>query len=609
MAPITFEDIPYDCLREVMEELMWEPGRSGLKSLSLTNHRLRAISMRYLNRCISLRLPCGILTFHHQIARRIWLLWRYDAFSSVRRVVAGTWDPKWDDRPEDMDEIMQFDLADLDPFYGSADKNVFQNGELQVEPDEDCATKILIELLDRLPGLKHFVFPDALPSALLQELELKHPKCRLRIYCLDNDSIMNMELITSPCLDSIGCVYSDASGADQPKCNLKSRVMAIIAGMAPSLRGVGLLNRRVDEPLFSSEEDENAHWESQGVPYAPHQMFTEQAFPRRLGQLKFLTLKGQCQYPIRLDKWANMTDFTVLESLRLEINFSGPDLDSLKVHGIFPRLRIMSLSLYCEDPGAVETEDEERLIKILSNLPPLQSLKLTGYIWPHIPAQALRVHGQSLERLALFPISSEDQYESGKLLDSNLRDCESLETAQILNILDQCPLLEELNIPVQRTYENADDPAIYEAMGELRRLRSVTLYMDCFAELFNRRETYEAPDLMSNYKHYYAITNMQEVLWTCAMDHYLAWEILKAITGGRTTHVLRELRLLSSANATEASTRYGDDMGAIIQNLATDHTFIKDADGMLWTGQEQWDTERIGTAYLWTDKTSRRGEA
>jgi hypothetical protein len=359
--------------------------------------------------------------------------------------------------------------------------------------------------------------------------------------------------------------------------------MAIIAGMAPSLQEVSMVNKRVDEPLFSSEEAENAHWESQGLPFAPHHMFTEQAFPRRLGQLKRLSLMGHCRYPIRLDQWANTTDFTLLESLVLEINYSKPDLDSLRVHGIFPRLKTLNLRLYREYKGLGELEDEclYQLIMILSNLPPLQSLKLTGYIGPKIPDSAFRVHGQSLETLALFPISSEGRRESGELLDSHFRQCESLSTGDILDILHQCPLLEELSIPLERTYQNADNPAIYEAIGGHRRLRSVTLFLDCFAIPLNDRELYEAPDLLSNDECSNAIDDIRKLFWACALDEHLARDIVYAITGGRDTHVLQELRIRSSANAKDASEMYGTEMGTIFHNLAKDYTFTKEADGTM----------------------------
>lgn len=600
MKPIKFEDIPDECIGEIIEPLMDEDTLFSLQSLSLTSHRLRAISMHYLLRRISLRLPCGIVEFHRQIASRIWLVWRYDAFSSVRRLVAGPWYADWNGlldtsrpEPEDTNKAIQFDLAELNPLYGSAEKNVFLNGELQVEFNQDCANRILIELLNTLSGLTCFVSPGKLPAALLQALELRHPKCQLHIYDFRNDSAVDIDLVTSPCLYRIGCTYSDASGAGQPRCNMKSRVMAIIAGMAPSLQIVNMINERVDEPLFSSEEAENAHWESQGVPFAPHHMFTEQAFPRRLGRLKRLSLKGHCRYPIRLDQWADTTDFTLLESLVLEINFSKPDLDSLRVHGIFPRLKTMNLRLYREYEGLDELEDEYRhqLIKILSNLPPLQSLRLTGYIWPEIPGRVLRVHGQSLETLALFPVSSERRHESGELLDSHFREYESLSTKDILDILVQCPLLEELSIPVERTYQNAGDPAIYEAMGALRRLRSATLFLDCFAIPLDDRELYEAPDLLSDDERSGAVNKMREVLWACALDDILASEILDTITGGRATHVLQELRIRFFAIAIEAYNRYGNDMGAMIQNLARNYTFTKEPDGAMTGDEEWWDAE------------------
>ncbi|CAH0027092.1 unnamed protein product [Clonostachys rhizophaga] len=614
MTPIKFEDIPDECIGEIIEPLMYEDTLSSLKSLSLTNHRLRAISMHYLLRRISLRLPCAIVEFHRQIASRIWLLWRYDAFSSVRRLVAGPWYAHWNGlldiskpEPEDKGKAIQFDLAKLNSFYGSAEKNVFQNGELQVEFNQDCANRILIELLNTLSGLSYFVSPGKMPAALLQALELKHPKCRLHIYDFRNDSAVDIDLVTSPCLYRIGCTYSDASGAGRPKCDLRSRVMAIIAGMAPSLQVVSMVNQRVNEPLFSSEEAENAHWESQEVPFAPHHMFTEQAFPRRLGQLKRLYLKGHCRYPIRLDQWANTTDFTLLESLALEINFSKPDLDSLQVHGIFPCLKTMNLRLYREYEGLHELEDEYRhqLIKILSNLPPLQSLKLTGYIWPEILARALLVHGQSLETLALFPVSSERRHESGELLDRHFREYESLVTEEILDILSQCPLLDELSIPVERTYDNAGDPAIYEAMGALKHLRSATLFLDCFAITLDDRDLYEEPDLLADDERSDAVDGMRKALWACALDEHLAWDILYTITGGRDKHVLQELRILSSANAKEASDLYGTEMGTIIHNLAEDYTFTKEPDGTM-VGRCEWvdDAERTSG-----DKTFRLEEA
>ncbi|VUC29253.1 unnamed protein product [Clonostachys rosea] len=622
MAPIKLEDMPHECLAEVLEVLMLEEGQPSIASLALTNHRLRAICMHYLLRCITLRLPCEIGEFHLQVGRFIWLLWRYDAFSSVRRLVAGPWYLGWNAlldtmgvEPNDEAGTVEFDVANLNPFYGSADKNVFQNGELELNFDEDCAEKILLELLNRLPALKEFVSPVAPHPTLIKALEVKHPKCRLRVLDLDNDDAMNMDLVTSPSLQRISCDYSDAFIEDQPKCNMKSRVMAMIAGIAPSLEEVDMRSCSDGEPMFSSEEDENAHWESQGVPFAPHQMFREHAFPQRLGRLKKLHLRGWCHYPIRLDQWASVTDFTVLESLTLEIRSPGPDLGLLQAHGIFPALKSLSLRLHLEELGEPEVRDDElvvpeseydeqQLMDILSGLPPLQSLRLTGYVWPEVLYQAVHVHCQSLEKLFLFPVSSEMEWEEGQVPASQFRRYECLPHETTLYILRKCPLLRELSIPIERSKKNAHDPAIYRAMGDKKRLTSVTLYMDCFSWSPPSREIFEAPGYFLKGNYNSRIKWLQNNLRACALDQELAWDIINTITGGRDTHVLQELRIRSSANARDTGVKYGDDLGNIVSFLARDYTFTKQPDGTMAVF-ETWGDPEVDSS-SWAMKLFRR---
>ncbi|KAJ6135667.1 hypothetical protein N7512_000827 [Penicillium capsulatum] len=99
--------------------------------------------------------------------------------------------------------------------------------------------------------------------------------------------------------------------------------------------------------------------------------------------------------------------------------------------------------------------------QFLQQLPPLSSLQVTEWHRLVTVESIAETHGSHLRTLAL-------EYNRWQYVTESA----------IRELARKCPLLEDLTIPIRRTEGDANEVAIYRALGSIRKLKNLHLSMD-----------------------------------------------------------------------------------------------------------------------------------
>uniref|UniRef100_A0A8H7NL51 Uncharacterized protein n=1 Tax=Bionectria ochroleuca TaxID=29856 RepID=A0A8H7NL51_BIOOC len=306
----------------------------------------------------------------------------------------------------------------------------------------------IISLIKTLPSLAKLVYdcPDQFPPGLLDALHSHHPRCRLhhlklRLQTLswDHPDPHEMALATSPCLYGarLYCAWRDSEGVEDFS---QEAMMELVAGLAPNLKEVAT--------------------------------------------------------------WSGFTDFSCLRCLALGGEGAGWSLDH--VNGVngevmawmahncsFTQLKVLRLVLERDTDATQRANYGDNAVLFFTSLGPLEELSVTGALEPKILKAILHQHGPTLEKLGLH--SSEDASGDDPAQVSRHEIPMIFTKEHIQGIHTQCPILEELAIPVKRTQSNAAEVDIYKSLARLDRLKSLFLILDCSDWRVSRDSSY-GPD-------------------------------------------------------------------------------------------------------------------
>lgn len=314
----------------------------------------------------------------------------------------------------------------------------------------------LATLVKRLSGLSDLIFGGShkLPICLLNALHQRHQRCRLHMRRFrprnsDGSPVAEGKLNSSPCLHSIQYAWTDDIGYDRymPQAD-HELVMRVISGLAPNLKEVIC-----------------DHW---GPPaeFADSSLAGFQPVIETHSQasLNSLSLLHSFAFPTsEIHDWMSCTDFSALESLRLQQDCRKEStLRYLIANAHLPRLKTLSLRMKWKYEGFPSAETSENAREFLQWLPPLRSLTFLGWSLREIPMDSILVHhGPCLVDLFLAP-------------------CPGLHptSSDLRQIVENCPVLENLAISIRRTYGDGQEVALYRALGSLPKLQHLTLDLD-----------------------------------------------------------------------------------------------------------------------------------
>lgn len=197
------------------------------------------------------------------------------------------------------------------------------------------------------------------------------------------------------------------------------------------------------------------------------------AFSSSLGALRHLGIHMNHQWST-LTNYSHVTDFSRLESLEIH-DAVGAEMPYRLATYHLPALKHLSLHIiYLRLDGQPATEAvaiiQEAVINLIPALPALQSIKLGGPVDERTVRAVLDYCGHRLRRLLLSTYAVEETTYDELLVPTALVDVELIQEIQ-----HECPKLEEMALTVLRSKDDANENAIYRALGTLASIRNIHL--------------------------------------------------------------------------------------------------------------------------------------
>jgi len=380
----------------------------------------------------------------------------------------------------------------------------------------NIAWQPLAQLVNRLPGLRNFVFActHQIPPCLFTALDThyhQHPHQRIRLHMkhfwlrttyqrilqgLDPGGSVSIHqddyaLVTSPCLYSINRIYQ-VYGEPWERSNSLSysltrehdMVARLATWLAPSLKEVTFMD-------FEDNEDEYT-FEAKIMPWDDiiDNEVTDPGLYRQIdlnglfaskpqGRLQSLSL---CDNGIIQNReWLDRTDVSGLVHFRNQdrrvdyITAKRSIIQTITPHQAekLTSLRTLELCIARHDGNHTAQDWDNTLACFLSALPrPLQELYLDGHFGLCTFDAAMVRHGHNLRELRMRPAGG---YTTAfpPLSPSTL----VFSKERVREVQKRCPNLEMISLVVPRSWGDADEVDIYRALGGLRRLRRAALWM------------------------------------------------------------------------------------------------------------------------------------
>ncbi|RAK89894.1 hypothetical protein BO79DRAFT_227478 [Aspergillus costaricaensis CBS 115574] len=393
----------------------------------------------------------------------------------------------------------------------------------------------VISLLQRLVCLKrlHLLLCPSYPQALLDTLAETHPDCHVSVFSASPDTyranITQNKWIHSTVVKVAWIVYYEHSRgqffAEHP-----DRLLRNILRQAPGIKRLTLQISATPGPSSCqrytkwlqaqpSEDEVNIHPRAQlemlSFPLIS-KMTTRnlQAWSRTVGAIEDITL---------LTTITQLQPFRALKRLTLTLN--PPETSPTW----FPAVKAM-----------------------FNALPPLTYLCLLGSYHPEwLPTAILDRHGLTLTELQLHrPRPRFQNYEPYRLVRKE--QIAPIFPADIIaNIAAHCPVLQTLQITVQRYRGHPTETAAYNALGRFPALHTLDLHLNCLPVMISGYETPFPPRELTAYERQTIPAwhgslpkwKVRDTAINSAFDKALATAIFMRIRGQKTGKSLRELRL------------------------------------------------------------------
>jgi len=378
----------------------------------------------------------------------------------------------------------------------------------------DSAWQPLARLLGELTGLRelHFSCRGQFPPCLLQALHRDHlqPRCKLFLNAFRLRSLLSptpdpheLQLVTSPCLHRIrmACWHRQDKVVSAARPD-DADVVRYLVGMAPNLKEV-LLDHNLPKHFHRRNDalgPESLPWVATTAPH-----------PTRTS-LETLLLSGNGFHILpknELEQWMASTDFSRLRMLGLSYR-TGVSLEMLQL--LATDSRLSSLTTLVLSLGYHEPSYHHAAERVIGSLPRLSTLHIL-YFGQRTPALLRLAPG-----LRTFSMRGH-----------------SINTRDICQLGEDCPLLEELGITLNRSMGNKTETGWYKMLGKsLPRLKKLALSLDVQLPLtadadpsFDEfdRERYPGTDYLNGHLRDWFISN--------AMDEALARAIFQTISSGK----------------------------------------------------------------------------
>ncbi|KAF7886000.1 hypothetical protein EAF00_010103 [Botryotinia globosa] len=585
---MAFVSFPLEVLQKIAAFLATAHWPS-LYAFTLTNKACHAAAIFLVFRQIVITVD-DRKELRRDVDRLIETLSRTDSFRHIRRMtIKGALSPSAK-RTEGFGRQMPWwhdiglaeVLVDEEAVFYDDLYTVYDGGVIEKSSEEDMAWAPVVNLLQAKIHLEDLVYDcqSQFPPSLLRILHEQHPRCRLHHLTFRFQTLLwgipysyEMELATSPSLHrvKVTCALRDSDGDDD--FNLEA-MMELTSGLAPNLKEVIVLNLLPGRSLKSVRP--RGLW--QGLPG-----FTGE----KVGTLTSLSLKGYSRLnsPKMLQNWARYTDFAFLEHLTLGGGYntgyygakmsglSGETMEWVSQNHFFPRVKTLNVYLTRDDDFQEKPNYYEHAVSFFHAFEPLEELTINGSMDSPILDTVLSHHGQTIKKLSFHPFENNFETSDGhNRLDMPLEFTHD----RVLQIEAQCPILEELAVPVKRNKSSASEARMYSCFGRMKSLRSLFLILDCSNWRVTRDSTYnpkfdeEDQKPLDNGSHSFLKRGeLKETFINCAVDEVLARSIWETINQNKSGRRLERLKLWpTGAGEYGVNRRLGCTFSAMAQSLA-----------------------------------------
>jgi hypothetical protein len=377
------------------------------------------------------------------------------------------------------------------------------------------------------------------PDRLLRAIHQHHPTCKLEVHTVHMRSLRDLitdphklALMKSPCLSELTIRYvgSDRNGRDQTNENSIQSTLCAVA-LAPNLTRLDLIGCHLHGILPPPD--------TRPLP----QRARKGRETLRITTLNSLSFTGiQDITEAKLRHWARHVDFSKLRSF----SWSMPRVPPEALIYAAENLRFNSLETLELFLPPSNAEFTAGLGMFLDSLKPLVALRLWGPMDASVFERTVERHGTTLRELKLRPFGDYHYREQYRTV--------TLSPEKILNLQDNCPLLEELQLRIPRSLSDRQEIRYYEALATFPRLSKLSLELDCSC----RRPEDQPPiekircsdfdrqvylKTLGRSPIYYA--HIRDLLINAAIDETLARSIWNVITAGdkKKKHPLRQLAI------------------------------------------------------------------
>ncbi|RAK99305.1 uncharacterized protein BO80DRAFT_127739 [Aspergillus ibericus CBS 121593] len=412
----------------------------------------------------------------------------------------------------------------------------------------------IIALISQLQNLRllNYVVTNMFPTSLYQALERLHPTCQLNIWtsqspslnvpglgrahaCVENgfEQPFDLSILPAPTLHTFHAVYTltrSAPGSDQWVHH--NEPFSFIF-MAPNLKHLIIQDRSEDKDnsVFKVKEE----WKR----------FISESRPSPAAvSLDSLTFNRDACNPVEqiLVSLSTMIDLSTLRSLAIGVH-SDPSL-LIQAAPNLVGLERLYIDMIPTQTGSQfhwrsMSEDAtwliEDMISAVQAFRPLRFLSLRG-LRTFSSLDRILSHHPTLEGLSLETSAGQrDHPPTGNEYKYPISSGD-----HIRSVATSCPQLAELRLPLQRTQGNAHECNIYRALGQLSRLHTVILDIDCD---LRPRTTGELPRLGYLAETLPSPTCIRETLINAAIDETLVRSIFNLIFSHQETRRLKHLHV------------------------------------------------------------------
>ena len=319
----------------------------------------------------------------------------------------------------------------------------------------------IVELIKRLPRLKELTFTggDRLPLVLINVLQEYHPHASLHVERWsriredeDHNNPVEMALAKSPNLRSISALFMN----EETACDLRIPALKRIIALAPNLERIAVSSVDIGCVIRGYSGEQLVEIDRRSKLFD-----VEQPSPN---SIRSLIYHGKDF----VRTFEDVTDISKLELLHIS---SIPRLDYFAKNGV-PNGRFASLSDLSLTLALSTRRPPNQYIDVvdqfLLSCNPLKSLSIKGSFNMISLLEILLRHGSTLRKLSLHESES----------PSLERPRQVLSQIQLAHIQKVCPLLEDIEVDINRSSDGKVEQALFFSLAGLPKLKTVQLYVD-----------------------------------------------------------------------------------------------------------------------------------